>query len=105
MLPPSIIPGLKVNKSAIVEDSIYGNIGTYVAPTKERSSSSSRDRDHRNEKRDYFDGVSRNDDDGDRFKSKDSKSSTVLEAERTLGALLKPGASDPSVSFKLKKYV
>lgn len=101
MLPPNIIPGLKVNKTAIVEDSIYGNIGTYVAPMKERSSSNSRDRDHRNEKRDYFDDKTRKEDDDERYKSKDAKSATVLEAERTLGALLKPGAADSSVGFSL----
>lgn len=97
MPPPNIIPGLKVNKSVVVEDSIYGNIGTYVAPMKEKSSSS---RDRRNDKRDYFDDKSRKDkidDDNDRDKSKDAKSAAVLEAERTLGALLKPGAADSSV--------
>jgi IK cytokine len=100
MPPPQIIPGLKVNKSTIVEDTIYSNIGTYVAPTKEKTaSSSSRDRERRSDKRDYFDDKSRKDKDGDadRDKSKDAlKSAAVLEAERTLGALLKPGAADVS---------
>ncbi|EFX85643.1 hypothetical protein DAPPUDRAFT_313838 [Daphnia pulex] len=60
MPPPQIIPGLKVNKSTIVEDTIYSNIGTYVAPTKEKTaSSSSRDRERRSDKRDYFDDKSR----------------------------------------------
>ena len=97
MPPPQIIPGLKVNKSA-VEDSIYGNIGTYVAPMKEKASGSSRDRDRR-DKRDYFDDKSRKDKDidGERDKSKDAKSAAVLEAERTLGALLKPGVADASL--------
>lgn len=105
MPPPNIIPGLKVNKSVVVEDSIYGNIGTYVAPMKEKSLSNSRDR--RNDKRDYFDDKSRKDkgdDDGDNNKSKDTKSATVLEAERTLGALLKPTSSDSSVT-KLSSFI
>lgn len=99
MPPPNIIPGLKVNKSVVVEDSIYGNIGTYVAPMKEKSSSSN-SRDRRNDKRDYFDDKSRKDkdDDDNRDKSKDAKSAAVLEAERTLGALLKPAPSDSSVT-------
>ncbi len=98
MPPPQIIPGLKVNKSA-VEESIYGNIGTYVAPMKEKAAGSSRDRDRRSDKRDYFDDKSRKDkdSDGDRDKSKDAKSATLLEAERTLGALLKPGVADASL--------
>ncbi|XP_046633603.1 protein Red-like [Daphnia pulicaria] len=107
MPPPQIIPGLKVNKSTIVEDTIYSNIGTYVAPTKEKTaSSSSRDRERRSDKRDYFDDKSRKDKDGDadRDKSKDAlKSAAVLEAERTLGALLKPGAADKRDGGSSKK--
>lgn len=98
MPPPQLIPGLKVNKSAIVEDTIYGNIGTYVAPTREKSSSSrSRDRERRGDKRDYFEDKSRKDTEGDldRDRTKNAmKSAAVLEAERTLGALLKPGMAD-----------
>lgn len=90
-MPPPSIPGLKVNKTHITptEDSIYGNIGTYVAPAKEKSSSST----SKGEKMNYFDDRSRRDKVDDRG---DSKSAAVMEAERTLGALLKPGTSDSS---------
>ena len=95
MAPPQVIPGLKVNKT-VMEDSIYGNIGTYVAPSKDKSSSANaRDKDRRSDKRDYFDNTRREDE--GKEKSKEGKSATVLEAERTLGALLKPGAADASL--------
>ena len=92
MPPPQIIPGLKVNKT-VLEESIYDNIGTYNAPSKPTTSS----RDvKRNDKRDYFE-LSRKDDlDRDVKQGKEVKSAAVLEAERTLGALLKPGAADSS---------
>ena len=92
MPPPQIIPGLKVNKT-VLEESIYDNIGTY-APAK--PATSSRD-GKRNDKRDYFESRKDKDDlDRETKLGKESKSAAVLEAERTLGALLKPGTADPS---------
>lgn len=99
MPPPQIIPGLKVVKSAPpVEDSIYGNIGTYT-PTASKSGRS--DKERRSDSRDYFaDPTSKESIDPDSDKNRKSgrdKSDIVLEAERTLGALLKPGAVDEIV--------
>jgi IK cytokine len=94
MPPPQIIPGLKVNKT-VLEESIYDNIGTYNAPSK--PATTSRD-SKRSDKRDYFE-LSRKDKsdlDTDGKQGKEVKSAAVLEAERTLGALLKPGAADLS---------
>ena len=97
MPPPQAIPGLKVNKPVqpLADDSIYGNIGAYN-PAAEKPSRDSKDR--RSDKRDYFDDKTRkafvNPDEEKSSKTKDSKSDAVLEAERTLGALLKPGGAE-----------
>ena len=94
MPPPQIIPGLKVHKSS--DDSIYGNIGTYQPTSKDKTNDSG-SKERRSDKRFYFDDKTRKDKDEagtDKERSKDAKSDTVLEAERTLGALLKPGAAD-----------
>lgn len=92
-MPPPAIPGLKVNKShnTTSEETIYGNIGQYVPIIKDKSSGSA---SSKNEKFNYFDDKSRRDKSEEDFSSGE-KSSTLLEAERTLGALLKPGVSDP----------
>lgn len=102
MPPPQIIPGLKVNKMAppLVDDSIYGNIGTYNPTADKTGRESSKDR--RSDKRDYFSDKARKEamlepdaELKDASKSgKDIKSAALMEAERTLGALLKPGAAD-----------
>lgn len=78
-----------------------------MAPTREKSlSSRSRDKERRGDKREYFEDKSRKDIEGDldRDKALDAtKSATVLEAERTLGALLKPGAADKREGASTKK--
>lgn len=94
MPPPQIIPGLKIHKSS--DDSIYGNIGTYQPTSKEKTTEAG-SKERRSDKRFYFDDKTRKDKDEtgtDKERGKDAKSDTVLEAERTLGALLKPGAAD-----------
>ena len=93
MPPPSAIPTLKNHLAKPEEDSIYGNIGDYVP-------GASRDRNKdRNDKRHYFDEKNKEKERDDKEQSKD-KSSAVLEAERTLGALLKPSGSD---DYKVEK--
>jgi IK cytokine len=88
MPPPLAIPTLKNHLAKPEEDSIYGNIGDYVP-----GSSRDRNKDIRNDKRHYFDEKNKEKERDDKEQSKD-KSSAVLEAERTLGALLKPGGTD-----------
>ena len=106
MPPPQIIPGLKIHKSS--EESIYGNIGTYHPTGKDKTSeaSSNAKEQRKSDKRFYFnDEKTRKDKeeaDADKDRGKDErKSDTLLEAEHTLGALLKPGAADQltKVSF------
>jgi len=99
MPPPQIIPGLKIHKSS--EESIYGNIGTYHPTGKDKTSeaSSNAKEQRKSDKRFYFnDEKTRKDKeeaDADKDRGKDErKSDTLLEAEHTLGALLKPGAAD-----------
>ena len=80
---------LKIHKSS--DDSIYGNIGTYQPVAKDKASESG-SKERKSDKRFYFD-----DKDGigvDKQRGKDARSDAVLEAEHTLGALLKPGAAD-----------
>lgn len=96
MPPPQIIPGLKIHKSS-ADDSIYGNIGTYQPAAKDKASESGSGKERKSDKRFYFDDKTRKDKDetgADKERAKDAKSDTVLEAEHTLGALLKPGAAD-----------
>ena len=96
MPPPQIIPGLKIHKSS-ADDSIYGNIGTYQPAAKDKASESGSGKERKSDKRFYFDDKTRKDRDetgADKERAKDAKSDTVLEAEHTLGALLKPGAAD-----------
>ena len=102
MPPPLAIPALKTQKPQI-QDSIYGNIGAYVATTKTNDKSSrSKDRQRSSDKREYFDDKkAARDADQDKEEEK-GKSAAILEAERTLGALFKPGNSE---EYKVLIYI
>ena len=88
-----------VNKLA--EDNIYADIGSYNLSTSKDSKSSATTRDRQraattDSKRQYFDDK-KDQKDSQRDPSKE-KSAAVLEAERTLGAILKPGSAAASAA-------